>query len=460
MDSHPNAGCLSEIAQQTLAHMESMRPLPGSSPIIDAEPKMEESFPYEPSMYAHDIVLPDADANANVNGGLVHPGANAHASSLNDWMDQRRLRFPRHQRTTNSAVSSTTLSASPVQSNDLTIKREPEAEELALFGHAGIFSQEQIITPLSSRQSVNSHNGAHGPMFHGTIRIESKHRAIDTAMAIHEAGSSLNHIVLWTGASFSARSLTAAYSVVNHITGKGWAVKFRRATEHHTDMYLSLRCIETALDKAFEQVQHWPHTQVAATTIRIFNGHKLAVKAIKALPQCSLKEMVYDARRILDVLDNISILSRRLADLGTTLELLWIPNYRIPGRMIAKSVALYAVSVPNGPREDSWIIPDQAPVNNPPDETTSKQEMFEGSNDGTETKVETECKTGMETQTGVKDEHDDKDMYMYDGDYFLVEAETRTEMCADDDLVVKKEEKEDDDEGMQTSMFWEFPRWC
>ncbi|KAG5929894.1 hypothetical protein E4U53_002341 [Claviceps sorghi] len=317
---------------------------------------------------------------------------------------------------------------SPVQDHDPIIKTEPEAEALALF-------------PDFNHESAASLDNAREPRFWGKIRMKFRAPVRDNlAMAMQEVHSSQDYMVLWTGAASGKRPPRAGYSVASNFNRGGWGVKFGRDRVHHTMKYLNLKGIELALRQAAEDMQSTRH---AAKTINLFNSDKTALQVIKELPRYSSRETFSEARRMLDVLESISVLSRRLTERGTMLWLYWLPQRRIRGSLLARSAALYAASRPNGLSGASWTFPRQAMVNHIFDKEKANPDMFDGTEDEISAEVKTEVKTEVQTEVKadvvMKDEDDD------DKTNALVKAEA-DDYATMSTLIVKKEEQEEETE--------------
>ncbi|KAG5926317.1 hypothetical protein E4U42_003436 [Claviceps africana] len=405
MNGHLEPGCLTEIAQQALALMDSTRSDSGSSPLIKAEPDTDDTTMVDvPPVQDHRPVI---EAGPDTDESFPHTMVGvSHDAIVQTEPDQEG--FPHAM-----------VGVSSVRDHGPIIKTEPEAEALALF-------------PELNHESTHSLYGAREPVFRGSVYISFRPRAMQIAMAVQQDGSSQDHMVFWTGAAFPRRSQTAAYSVASQFNRGGWGAsrfnrggwgfKFHREQARHTLKYLNLKSIELALKEAVEHIRSTRHN---ARTIIFFNGDRTAVQAVKSLPRYTSREVFSEARRILDVLQSISELSRWLAECNTLLELLWMPRHDIRGGLLARTAASYASSRPNGLVGESWTFPQQAFVNNIVDEATFNPEMLDETMAEAEAEAEAKVKkeedaeadakvkkeeeAEMNTDMDMKDEHDDND---------------------------------------------------
>ncbi|KAG6173865.1 hypothetical protein E4U51_004221 [Claviceps purpurea] len=411
MRSYYDAGHLAGIAQQALLHMDSMSL---GDRIIKTEP--QEDSP----MSGLNGLPPTNPSNPPEFG----PGGGGfHANHWEDWLSRHQRNYPRKQPVQQQHTSSDdddddedplagwlSLAAAP-DPFPRDIKVEEEARVIEVFGNTlsawGLPASQynmgyEYPWPSTPR-------GLSEPVFYGTVHEEHSYEATERAREIHGAGSSLSHVVMWTGASAPRRTHDGVgYAVASLFNGEGWRVMCRR--EGHTigRLWMGLQSIALAIEVALQHVTLWQPTPFVGTTVRIFTSDTAAIKALKTLPLCAMNMSMIGASQTISVLEEIAAMSRYLSELGATLEVFWAPRAKHPGYRVARAASVYARSTPDGRSQESWAFPDKGVVVEALNEDASaniKAEVEEKVK--TEVKAEVKKEFKVEIKAQVKDDDDD-----------------------------------------------------
>ncbi|KAG5916127.1 hypothetical protein E4U61_003942 [Claviceps capensis] len=356
-----------------------------------------------------------------------------HADNWENWLSQRKRNHARKQPVQQQQTPSDddddedplaswrSLAAAP-DPFPMDIKVEEEARVLEVFGNTlsawGLPPSQYNMGYEYPWPSMP--RGLSEPVFCGTVHQEPSHEATERAREIHEAGSSLSHVVMWTGTSTSRRTHGSGYAVASLYNGEGWRVMCRREGHPIGRLWMSLQSIALAVEVALQHVTVWQPTPFVGTTVRIFTSEKDAIKALKTLPLCALNTSMIEASQIISVLEEIAAMSRNLSELGATLEVFWAPRGKHPGYKVARAASVYASSTPDGRSQESWAFPDKDEVVEALDEDASAN-----------IKAEMEEKVKTEVKTEVKEE---------------VKEEVKVEIKAQVKVEIKAQVKDDDDD--------------
>ncbi|KAG6198062.1 hypothetical protein E4U10_007474 [Claviceps purpurea] len=443
MRSYYDAGHLAGIAQQALLHMDSMSL---GDRIIKTEP--EEDSPmsgissWEPSHTdayfapGPSIIKAEPEEDSPMSGlnGLppTNPsnppefgpgGGGFHANHWEDWLSRRQRNYPRKQPVQQQHTSSDddddedplaswlSLAATP-DPFPRDIKVEEEAPVIEVFGNTlsawGLPASQYNMGYEYSWPSTP--RGLSEPVFYGTVHEEHSYEATERAREIHGAGSSLSHVVMWTGASAPRRTHDGVgYAVASLFNGEGWRVMCRREGHFIGRLWMSLQSIALAIEVALQHVTLWQPTPFVGTTVRIFTSDTAAIKALKTLPLCAMNMSMIEASQTISVLEEIAAMSRYLSELGATLEVFWAPRAKHPGYRVARAASVYARSTPDGRSQESWAFPDKGVVVEALEEDASANIKAE-----VEEKVKTEVKAEFKVEIKAQVKDDDDDMSSLD----------------------------------------------
>ncbi|KAG5941907.1 hypothetical protein E4U59_001491 [Claviceps monticola] len=458
MRSYHDAGHLAGIAQQALSQMDSMSlgdriiktepqedsPMSGMSPcgpsqtdtyfapgprIIKAEPEEDAPMsgipPWEPShtdayfALRPGIIKTEPGEDSPMSGLDGLPPTNPsnppesghggfHADKWEDWLSQRKRKYPRKQPVQQQQAPSDDDNRDPLASwrslaaapdpFPMDIKVEEEARVLEVFGNT---PSAWGLPPSQYNMGYeypwpSTPRGLSEPVFCGTVHQEPRHEATERAREIHGAGSSLSHVVMWTGTSTSGRTHGGGYAVASLFNGEGWRVMSRREGHPIGRLWMSLQSIALAVEVALQHVTVWQPTPFVGTTVRIFTSDTDAIKALKTLPLCAMNTSMIEASQTISVLGEIAAMSRNLSELGATLEVFWAPRGKHPAYKVARAASVYASLTPDGRRQESWAFSDK-------DEVVEALDKDASAN----IKTEMEDKVKVEIKAQVKDDDDD-----------------------------------------------------
>ncbi|KAG5937536.1 hypothetical protein E4U60_001891 [Claviceps pazoutovae] len=448
MRSYHDAGHLAGIAQQALSQMDS---LSLGDRIIKTEPQedspMSEMSPCGPS-HTDAYVAPgprtikaEPEEDSPMSGLNGLPPTNPsnppefghggfHADKWEDWLSQRKRNYARKQPVQQQQTPSDddddedplaswrSLAAAP-DPLPMDIKVEEEARVLEVFGNT---LSAWSLPPSQYNMGYeypwpSTPRGLSEPVFCGTVHQEPSHEATERAREIHGAGSSLSHVVMWTGTSTSRRTHGGGYAVASLYNGEGWRVMCRREGHPIGRLWMSLQSIALAVEVALQHVTVWQPTPFVGTTVRIFTSDTDAIKALKTLPLCAMNTSMIEASQTISVLEEIAAISRNLSELGATLEVFWAPRGKHPGYKVARAASVYASSTPDGRNQDSWAFPDKDEVVEALDEDASaniKAEMEEKVKTEVKAEVKEEIKAQVKVEIKAQVKDDDDDMSSLD----------------------------------------------
>ncbi|CCE33641.1 uncharacterized protein CPUR_07567 [Claviceps purpurea 20.1] len=419
---------------------------PGSS-IIKAEPEEDSPMsgipPWKPSHTDAYFALrpsiikaePEEDSPMSGLNGLppTNPsnppefgpgGGGFHANHWEDWLSRHQRNYPRKQPVQQQHTSSDdddddedplagwlSLAAAP-DPFPRDIKVEEEARVIEVFGNTlsawGLPASQYNMGYEYSWPSTP--RGLSEPVFYGTVHEEHSYEATERAREIHGAGSSLSHVVMWTGASAPRRTHDGVgYAVASLFNGEGWRVMCRREGHSIGRLWMSLQSIALAIEVALQHVTLWQPTPFVGTTVRIFTSDTAAIKALKTLPLCAMNMSMTEASQTISVLEEIAAMSRYLSELGATLEVFWAPRAKHPGYRVAREASVYARSTPDGRSQESWAFPDKGVVVEALEEDASANIKAE-----LEERVKTEVKAEFKVEIKAQVKDDDDDMSSLD----------------------------------------------